>query len=618
MKSHFCRLIYFALVGLLFVTADLAAQQSGESRQSFAQGNRRVVPRETDQRLMAARKQMSIHEFGGAAALLELILKDRPDDPVIQNLLMTCYEQTKQYPGGEALARRIISVHPENLDIRLKLARFLALQGKKEESAVAYYEAAQSVGQVDPVRHQRVLVSMISYGLAEQGLALVDSLRLVSGEKMLFALERGSIFEKQQRFVAATEEYLRVLEQDSTRNAVSAERRLTTLLEFIDSATEVERALLVAAKEHSNPGATRVLAAFYIKDGRFDDVFEFAIQQDSLGTGTNNVLLFFLYRCAERSIHQQVVRMAEYVIPRYGESIFLRDVKFHYARALRGVGRPEDAIGVYQGLMVDTVDLREKAEILEAVGEIYLDDLRNYPSALACFDSVVTRYRAGVAYLQAARGIPTAYLRMGQLDESRKRLEALSTRHLNDDMREQVNYDLGLLDFFENKYDSAEVAFRRLMVDFPRGYYVNDALSLVMVISETKDKAEILDRYAQAMYYSERYVVDSAKASLEGLVSGEGGLLADLALYKLALMETEEGNSTAALAFLERLIEGFAESYYLPHGMKMKADILALSDSSRDEVKEIYRYLLEHYPNYPFVTDVRSRLRELENDPAVG
>jgi TolA-binding protein len=83
-------------------------------------------------------------------------------------------------------------------------------------------------------------------------------------------------------------------------------------------------------------------------------------------------------------------------------------------------------------------------------------------------------------------------------------------------------------------------------------------------------------------------------------------------------MEIGRSDSSAAFEVLDRLIDEFPESYYLPLGMKLKADMLFDGKRNIEQARELYRQLLESYPDYPFTNEVRDRLREIELPGAVG
>ena len=70
---------------------------------------------------------------------------------------------------------------------------------------------------------------------------------------------------------------------------------------------------------------------------------------------------------------------------------------------------------------------------------------------------------------------PQCQLRSGDIVSAKKNLSDLQIRISGDDVREEIDYYLAMIDLFSGKFDSAQVRLRKLMVDYPRGFFVNDA-----------------------------------------------------------------------------------------------------------------------------------------------
>jgi len=151
-------------------------------------------------------------------------------------------------------------------------------------------------------------------------------------------------------------------------------------------------------------------------------------------------------------------------------------------------------------------------------------------------------------------------------------------------------------------------------VDYPRGFYVNNALQLILVIDEAGENQEILENFSQALWFLDRQMPDSTRLRFNEIANTPGGALADIALYRLAGLDLEGADTLSALGYIERLITEFPESYYLPFGMKIKADIYVLDENKTEEAKNLYRHLLENYGTYPFISKIRDKLRQLEAD----
>jgi len=620
----FCRSVLCTIVVALAVSAVTApmsvAQQPPPQPDIRLEVDGKFQPRETsgDRRLVTARRLIRIEDWQSASALLEELVAVDSSDAVAATLLLRCYDHLKQYLKAEKLTRHLAEHAPTNLAYRLSLAEVLATQGKTEEADRVYGEAIDLIDRFELQRFVLVLSSQIEHGRPGKAMALIDSLRLTEGDSTLFGLQKGSLLERQRQYARAAIEYYPILVEDTTRDAVTAEKRLSDLLQFPDSEEEVERTLQSVVQEKANARVFSLLASFYIRSGRFDDAFEFSIRHDSASGRQGQAPMYFIQECRERKEYAQVVRMGEYILATYERGAFVNEASFRYAEALAEVGRIGDALAAYRRIGASSPGEKDVAEALYRTGWIYLERLHQYDSALAYFDSVVTYHPRGVGLLRSLRGIPSCHLRLGHLDRAKSAFEALTHHRLNEDMQEEVEYYLALLEGFGRNYDTAEVRLRKLMVDHPRGLYVNDALRLVMLFSETQGSRDALDKYIDALLYRERLLADSARLVLSELAASDGQALADMALYELAELAAEAGDTTEALARAEQLITGFPESYYLPFGLKLKADILVGDVDRIDEAGQLYRRLLQDHPNYPFITEVRKQLRQLETDVRIG
>ena len=571
-----------------------------------------------DRRLILARQLIRGQDYQSASALLEELVAADSSNTVAANLLLRCYEQTKQYLKGEALIRSIVQRQPSDIGYRLQLAEILTLQGKDADGEQAYREAVALITRWDENHYRIVLSSMIDHGRNDAALALIDSLRLLRSDSTLFALETGSLLERGKRYADAAVEYYPVLVGDTTNDAVTAEKRPMRLLEFADASGEVERALLRAVEDTSNGRVLGLLASYYIRTGQFDKGFDFSIRQDSIDGRPGQAPMFFIQECRERRQFAQVVRMGEYLLAGDAEGAFVNEATFKYAEALAEIGRLDEAVAVYREAAATFPIERDRAEALCRIGEIFLDRAYQYDSALVYFRTAVTDHPRGFGYLRAQVSIPFCYLRLGDLEQARNGFTDLTRHRLNDDIAEQVQYYLALIDYVSHDYDSAEVSLRKLMSDYPRGFYINDAMRLVMLLADVEGDTASLNRYADALLYRERMLPDSAERCLGEILVAPRAKLADVALYDLAVLALEREDTAAALSHVDRIIDEFPESYFLPFGIKVKADVFTRRAEQVDEARRLYRQLLQDFPNYPFISDVRKRLRQLEPEALIG
>jgi len=607
--------IVLLLLVLIASGADLQAQQKVspfEGKKAYE-----IQPGGED-KVTVARRLIAARDYQAAADVLELVYASDPDNNKVQNLLRNCYDHLRQYAKVELLIRRILQTQPNSIGYQLHLAETLVKLDKQTEALQVYEEIAQGMESTDPSRYLILVNSLIRSDLNNEALVTIEDIRQQSGDPVLFAIEYGSVLEKRRQYLPAAREYLQLLAQDTVGRTGTAERRLMALLEFEESSTAVEELLVNLADSAHGLSTMRLLSDHFLKSGRFEEAFSFVIRQDSLEGRSGYPLVSFMRRCQERRCWSQAVRMAEIILHQHPGSGFEAEVSFEYARALAEMAQPEAAIAVYERLFRQTKDPQTRADALYGVGVIYLNYLKDGPRALKYLDSVITHYPRGRTYFQARKAAALCQLREGHLDDARNRYAELGATRLPGELQEEILFYEGLVDFFDLNFDSARATFQKLTLDYSQGYFVNDALQLVLAIDEASESESALTAYAQARYLLVRGQTDSAHTRLSEIADGIPPVLGDIALFRLTDLELEKADSAAALAAIERLAAEHPDSYYRPLGLKIKADMLAGSLESLAEARELYRTLLENHPEYPFVREIRDKLRQYEESEPVG
>jgi tetratricopeptide (TPR) repeat protein len=604
-----------ALPLLLAAFVPVVAQ---EGQSPFA--GKKVIPLQPTNvdKVVLARKLVAAQRYQEAADLLEVLYETDSDNSLLLNLLRTCYDQLQQFDKAEMLMRRIIQKDPQSVGNRLYLAELLVRLNRDSEALEVYDQVEAMIGNGDPTRLILLINSMITSGLDKPVLERIDRAREKFGNPLLFNIELGGILEKQQDYRGAVLEYLAPLLQDTTEDANRAERRLLALLDFETSSAEVESLLKNVADSSSGHRAMRLLTEHYLKAERFDDAFAYALRQDSLEGRSGVPLLTLARRCGERHLWPQVVKMTDFILQRYPDKRYQTEVSFTRAQALAELGRADEAVQVYQRLAEQTDDQQVRADAIYGLGVLYSEYLDDCERALIYYDSVLNDFPRGRGYLMSCKAKSLCHIRLGYLDQARTLLDQLLKSRLPDDFREEVEFFQGLVEFFDQKYDTAQFMFRKLTVDFPNGLYVNDALRLVLALDDGKVLGSTLDDFSAARYAQFRGENDSALVRLYALADAKPQALGDLALYEVVEMELKRADTSAALAAIERLVQEYPDSYYRPLGMKIKADLLVGSGDNVSQATELYRFLLENCSEYPFTREVREKLKELDARRPVG
>lgn len=577
---------------------------------------RQLILPDSDERITAARQLIRSKNYEGAAALLETIYESDPTNEIAANLLRSCYQELRYHDKLSLLLSQQAERNPHNLHYRLSLAETFLGQGKIEQARLEYEKLIQTITKGGQFELLIVIRSLIGHNQFDMALDYIQQQRTQTSNPQLYRLEEGIILEKQRRYRDAALIYLPLAAADSTPIGSDAERRLMAMLEFGESSLQVEQTLKENLAAVTGARTASLLVAYYLRDGRFEDAFAFAIRQDSLERAKGLALVSYIRQCIDRKAFPQAIRMAEYFSVSYPSNPMLNEVNLRHGQALAEVGRFDEAIAKLQ-LSFSSPNPQDKADAYLSIGTIYLNQMKLPDSAIAYFEKSIDASKRGLAFVNARRFIPIAHVRAGRLDKARSIWSEQLTQKLSEELLEEATWSIALVDFFEHKFDSAEIGMRRVVVTHPRGFFVNDCLRLLVVIADAKESPELLQKFADAERFMFQQEYDSARMAITGLIETENHILSPVALYELASLDVLLNDSSAAIGQIDRLTAEYPDSYYIPYGLKLKADLLAVNPLEREKAAVLYRQLLEKYPNFPYVSEVRKRLRQLQ-PTAVG
>lgn len=573
-----------------------------------------------EERLTAVRQLIKSRNLDGAIAMLEVMHESLPDDQLVINLLRNCYDESANWGKAEFLGRQLVERAPENINWQLYLAESLAKQ-KSLDSAVSHYRLAYRLAPpADSGRLYGLFQSMMAFGAHAGALELVDSVRASTRNPRAFGLQRAMMLQLNRQYAESAREFFSVVSEDTTYAAGDAERQLLSLMAYPEATSEVERVLNSISGSVSSGRAMRLLMTNSIKAGQYERALTYALRQDSIGTETvpGLALADYVRQCFDRKAYDAAVKGAEFALTKYSSGPFIAQLRFNHAEALAHLGRHEAALTAYQHIIVSSPIANDKSDAFCGIAELYLDQKNDPRTAAIYFDSVKSLPSRGAAYLRAVRMSAICDIRAGDYPKAIQALNGIITAQFSDDIMEEAEYRLALLDLFAHKFDSSKAALKRLMVNHQRGLYVNDAMQLTIDMDQVLPDTTLLVVYARAIECETRKLTDSARQAYGELADAADQKLADVALYRIAKLELSQSDTTAALRALDALTERFGESFYRPYGLKLKADLIVERPSERDKARLIYRELLEKYPNSPFVSDARHRLRALEAEGRVG
>lgn len=570
------------------------------------------LPENKTDRLASVRQLIAQGAFISAINILENIYEKQPDDKAVIELMLVCYTELKAYTKAEMLLQRKIEKEPS--DFR-NFSLLLETYFKMGNDSLANAEADEILNKFPDNKdiYGSVVRQLVNYGDPDRAMKLIEDGRKKFKQSYLFSIEAASIYETRGAYYDAVVEYFKSIQAD-TLAARDADRKLGQLIRIPGAPPLIIKALKnILDTLPNNAYALRMLEESYLKNNQYAEAFDICVLLDSLSKSKGGELFQYLRQCRERKLYDQVIKMAEYANRKYAQNWTFSEYRFYYGEALVGTGKYRQAMTNYDYIISQYPQSRDKAEALFEIGNIYRYNLKIYDSARIFYDSVASTFKFAPYLYDAPLEIAKLQIVEGKLDSAADIFQRLRSGEPDADRKEFMDYNLAMILFYRHQYREADLGFRKLMAEYPRGFYLDDALISTLVISDAVESyPEILASYADAIFYGARLMADSVESKLKYIISQGDSPLIGLAYYKLSQHYMNLGFTDKALAAIEEIEKSFPANHFYPYCLKLKGDIYFEMVQKKKEAADIYKIILEKYGDFPFNGEVREKLQQIE------
>jgi len=558
-----------------------------------------------------AERLMRLGDYARAADLLEAALEKSPPTPALLNMLTTCYEQSKNYSKLILFLQRRAQSQPPSFPLYRDIGRAYILSGFPD-SAGLYFRKAIAISDDDNKERAYSTIADLyhKFGHYKTEQDLIDSGRASTGDPHFLADKMGDVLAAQREFGAAAEEYLVYMEKDSIAAKIGEEQLISLMRypESVDTVMAVLAGQIAARKE--NKRLQNIYGQLLMEQDKFDDAFTYFVGRDSLESESGVEILYFMQECNRRKKYDYTLRAWDYFARYHDRSPLKNGTQFVVAEADIATGRYEEALAAYQSIAQDFIRPAHRAEANLNIGLLYKDHLGDPDKARQYLNEVVKTVPGGPYAVQAEQALADIAIREHNLDLADSLYASLLKMELPPDKAERIEFAQAEVALFRGNFKDASTRFRQIISRYPRGFYVNDAIQYSMIISETLDDApKQTDLFASAEYF--RYVkeTDSLESYLVKICRVGIPSLAPISYVHLAELYRDQKEYQAATDAVDSLQAQFPDSYFLPYGLKLKADIYMQSSDRQEQALKMYRDLLEKYPTYPFTAEIRDIVR---------
>jgi len=560
---------------------------------------------------------ISAGQYARAKTMLFSLEKTYGNDKRINNQKKQLYRAEKDFASLKELLLSELASRPNDFALLCQLGeayfQFDSLTLAKETWEKAFTQVNQNdFGYMLLANYYR------SYGFYEEAASVFIRGRNIMKNPSLFTGDLADIYITQRDYIKAVQEYLTSIQTtNDPRMASNISRMILNIYRDSDKPDQILQVVeKAAAKDYERPEYYIILGDIYLNNKSFGQAFESYKKAESLSNAGGLYLGNFIEQCYNNRAYDIAIQAADYSLARMDDFNQDESIEFDNVALLKAKSQAE--LDNYQMAFATLTEVENKAdnnktqaEAIYTAGEIYADKLNDYTKAAEKFNQV----------FEIADGLPVsdkARIRLAEFDikaqkfaEAKSKLDKITPPKSNTDLLERANYLAAESYFFANDYENAKNAYKKVMADYLKGFYVNDCLDRLTLLAESAGDS-ILHDVAKAAWYHFAGYPDSAIVVLREISHKEDSPVYEYALFYLPLYCAESNDWLAAIEAYERYLTAFPDGVYIDKALYNLAELYYEKTNQPDKADQLLNRLVSEHPYSPLIEKARAYLNKLK------
>lgn len=562
--------------------------------------------------LKTAEALMNQRMYKEGILLLEPWYESFPYDPYLVSLLRKGYSQTKSYEKLKKLFLRQIEKNPNDWmswcivgDAQLKL--------DQQVSADTSFQKAIDAGKEHPDVYQAVANFYLLNGLTYKAIEVYSqgNLNLKSN---IFSKDIAHLFEALKEYGSAVEKYFEFMGGDTNKYNI-IESQILNLINEGEDLDGIELALKkIIEKKTLDKWVYPLYGVLFLKRGKLEPAFQIYRKVDFLWGGKGGYVLFFAKKCYQDKAYDLAISVCDYLLSSYPESPILAQVKLCKAKSLMEKKNYKEAISEYQEIIETYKKTPAAFEAIFQIGEMEFSFLFNIFEAKIWFKKILDFPRSE-RFDDALIRIGDCFLVIGELDSAYLWYNRVQKDVRAKDKWEEAKFKLAEIDFYKGEFDEAEKGYNLVVLEYPKGFFVNNSLERLALLKENKaSNLSLLLLFSEGSLEKTKRNYKKSTEIFQRILNFENQKLSDLCELEIALIQKEEGEFENSIFSLKKLQQNYPESPYSPLAQKLIGDFYYYHLNDKVEAEKSYQVLLKNYSKSLFVEEVREKLKKLKKE----
>ncbi len=591
-----------------------------------SQGNRSTLAKKNDQRYRLALQLENTGKYLEALQIYQQLWDMNPSSMSYYRGVKNNLLNTKQYAKAILAAEKMLTIR-NSYYIKADIGEIHYKLGQHEQAQNIWNDIIIQ-NKKNPSAYQSVANSMLSNRLYDEAIEVYQQGRKNIPENTIFLIELANLYSARIDYQNATLMYIEYLDRLPSQYSY-VESQLIRLAKYIEEAEPIASIIKERIKNGKNIYTLKkLLAQLYIHDSNYgeainvyqdiDNLMNDMASQDRSEWGRE------LYEFAENALRDGAYNFSEkayrMIIAKYPNSHYIARSDFGLAESSFLQEKFQEALDAYYQITMNYPKSTEAKNSLIRIGQIQLEFFNDPKTAKEAFKKVLKSFPFSDQHFEANFYIADCDIRNGNLQAAKNRYESiLKMKRVNDSVSEKVIFRVSLLNFWEQKFDESLAKLdeiinnETIIFDHRKGFFVNDALELSMLINENIDKKDVLDRYAKSMLLIEQKKYEEALKILNKIAdtSPQAPLIENV-LLKIGEIQKKIGQYEEAINVYRQIIKDYPDALNRDIAQKQIGDIYCWQLNNKKRAIEEYELVLINYPQSLLLEDIRSIIRTLE------
>lgn len=530
----------------------------------------------------------NLKRFSEAVSFLKSIIEEFKN-PQYYQMLAELYIENGDLISAERYLRRAYDIS-NNIHYIIEIGRMYALHNQIQNAIKNWGKLFTILGRKRFV-YEQISNLYKEFGLYKELLKLYDEAKRYGID---FTKEKISVLEIMGRYEEAVDEYINLLGSDKF---LYVKERLIRLAVIEDEFNVVEKVLkrrISRAEIFLKEKLTQILYYIYYETNKIKKAEDLLKEYVNL----KNIDIYFINKFIDDFLLKKEYKRLYNVLKNMKRKDELTEnINLKYATLLYHIKRYKESLAILQKL--DKRDVNTKQ--VDYLKSLIYFKTGKYESCIRILEKCKEDFRCFLLLVDSL-----AY--SGRIDKALKYIgKGMKEKRYRKDI---LYFKEAILLLFLDKSGEAKSDFKKLVEVYPNSEYANEVLLYLFIwdnefVKNNKEREKAFYEFIKK-YYLTRY---KEASELLKRVAVSNTTLEEIVNYLSARCYFLAGDSVNALNILDSLIQ--KESIVLPYALELAGDIY-YRQNRKDKALNIYKRLIDKYPNHPEIQQIRERIIEIE------